>query len=412
MYLAARNKVIKKRMVSVEEAERIVSSNLWSTATRQIPITEAAGSVLAEAVRADRPFPPFARVSMDGIAIRFSSWLQGQRSFTIQSTQAAGEPAHVLRNPLDCIEVMTGAVLPDGADTVIRYEDLSIDGTSASVVVDDLTEKQNVHHAGADVRAGEILLEPGIVLSAAEVALLAAVGKSEVLAYRFPSTAIISTGDELVGIEEIPLPHQIRGSNVYALQAAMQLMQWPSDRYHVKDDDSLLEKKIQTILSHHEVLIISGGVSKGKFDFVPQVLSRLGVQKLFHHVNQRPGKPFWFGASKEGKVVFALPGNPVSTYLCFYRYVRPWMLKSLSVDIPPLSAVLKADVSFNPSLTYFISVNVTVEEGRLVASPVAGGGSGDFANLKKVHGFLQLPPDRVLFRAGEVFPLILFRPLI
>jgi molybdopterin molybdotransferase len=133
------------------------------------------------------------------------------------------------------------------------------------------------------------------------------------------------------------------------------------------------------------------------------------VKKLFHQVNQRPGKPFWFGVSENGKTVFALPGNPVSTYMCFYRYIKPWILKSLRVTVPNLSASLATDFSFNPKLTYFLQVAVQAVSGKLVAFPEAGGGSGDFVNLKNVTGFLELPPDKSSFRAGEVFPYFPFR---
>jgi molybdopterin molybdotransferase len=157
------------------------------------------------------------------------------------------------------------------------------------------------------------------------------------------------------------------------------------------------------------VLIISGGVSNGKFDFVPQVLQEIGINRLFQGVSQRPGKPFWFGRSDAGKVAFALPGNPVSTFMCFYRYVQPWILKSTGAPARESFAVLGKDFSFPPALTYFLQVSVANEGGRLVAYPVPGGGSGDFANLKNVDGFLELPLERSDFRAGEVFPYFSFR---
>jgi molybdopterin molybdotransferase len=154
---------------------------------------------------------------------------------------------------------------------------------------------------------------------------------------------------------------------------------------------------------------LSGGVSKGKFDYVPAVLEEIGVKKLFHRVNQRPGKPFWFGVSDKGVTVFALPGNPVSTYMCFYKYIRPWILKSMKVDAEACSAVLAKDFKGPQGLTYFLQVKVKIENGILMAYPDPGGGSGDFANLKNVSGFLELPEDRSTFGVGEVFPYIPFR---
>ena len=148
---------------------------------------------------------------------------------------------------------------------------------------------------------------------------------------------------------------------------------------------------IKKISETSKVIVLSGGVSKGKFDYVPAVLEEIGVRKLFHRVNQRPGKPFWFGASDKGVTVFALPGNPVSTYMCFYRYIKPWILKSMKMDLSPSSAVLAKDFKGPQGLTYFLQVNVKLENGKLMAYPDPGGGSGDFANLKNVTGFLELP---------------------
>jgi molybdopterin molybdotransferase len=189
----------------------------------------------------------------------------------------------------------------------------------------------------------------------------------------------------------------------------MESLKWKAKHFHFPDDKSVLLKSLDTVLNDHDVLILSGGVSKGKFDFIPTVFEELGVKKLFHHVNQRPGKPFWFGSSRDGKTIFALPGNPVSTYMCFYRYIRPWLLKSLQVETQELSASLAKNFSFAPNLTYFLQVKVKNEEGKLLAYPDAGGGSGDFVNLKNVTGFLELPADKSTFSPGEVFPYFPFR---
>jgi molybdopterin molybdotransferase len=304
---------------------------------------------------------------------------------------------------------MTGAMLPGQTDTVVRYEDLEIKNDTARILTETIEQGQNVHRQGIDCKAQEILLEPGLLLSPAEVALLASVGKSTVDAFSMPKTAIISGGDELVEVDHIPEPHQIRRSNTFAIEAAMQDLQWPSAHFHFPDDKAVLLKSLRQVLDDHEVLILSGGVSKGKFDYIPQVLAELGVEKLFHHVNQRPGKPFWFGATKNGKTIFALPGNPVSTYMCFYRYIKPWIQKSLGIEPAVITAALSEDFSFAPKLTCFLQVAVTVQEGRLSALPRAGGGSGDFVNLKKVSGFLELPPHQATFMTGEIFPYVPFR---
>jgi len=396
-------------MVSVAEASSIVFSNLFQPETVRVPLVEAVNRVLAERITADRDFPPFDRVAMDGIALRRDAWQTGQRAFRLESVQAAGEPRKMLREKQQAIEVMTGAPLPDGTDLVIRYEDVRIEDNVAHITSEMAADNAFIHRQAVDVSKDSVLLEPGILLSPAEIALLASVGMYRVKVYAFPMAAIISTGDELVPIEDTPLPHQIRRSNTYALQAAMSTLGWGGAIHHVRDEKAVMMEELKAISQTAQVIILSGGVSKGKFDFVPEVLETLGVKKLFHQVSQRPGKPFWFGVSNKGLTVFALPGNPVSTYMCFYRYVRPWLMKSLGTSYETSHATLARDFSFAPSLTYFLQVKVENEQGKLMAYPEMGGGSGDFANLKNVTGFLELPAHVNTFKAGETFPYIPFR---
>jgi molybdopterin molybdotransferase len=345
---------------------------------------------------------------MDGIAISIESFQNGQRIFSVESMQAAGQPQQVLSDKKKCIEIMTGAPLPVGTDTVVPYEMISIQTKTASLSETKIERAQNVHQRGSDARQGDLLLSKGGRLSPAEIALLASLGKSEVRVYQPPRAAVISTGDELVEVNETPLPHQIRKSNSYALEAALQTLGANADSFHFKDDKEEIANSVKAILEKYELVILSGGVSKGKLDFVPEALESLGVKKLFHGVSQRPGKPMWFGASSKN-FVFALPGNPVSTFLCFHRYVVPWLTKSMYDPATDSAAILANDFSFGPPLTYFLQVKIKNENGKLMAYPTAGGGSGDFANLKDVDGFLQLPLEQNEFKAGEVYPAYLFR---
>jgi molybdopterin molybdotransferase len=398
-----------KHMITVSEASAIISSHLFKPAMGEISLIASTGRVLAERISADRDFPPFNRVSMDGIAIDFEEWSKGRRAFLIEGTQAAGEPQKILGDKSHCFEVMTGAMLPGGCDTVIRYEDLNINGKEATLTTGIISRGQSVHQQASDARKNGVLLEPGMIISPAEVALLAAVGKSKVQIFEFPKAAIISTGDELVAVESIPELHQIRRSNCNALQSAMMRMGWDASVFHLEDEKKMMASAMQKIIKTCDVIILSGGVSQGKFDFVPSILEDMGIQRLFHGVGQRPGKPFWFGKSAAGKVAFALPGNPVSTFLCFYKYVKPWACESMGISQMNSSAVLASDFSFSGPLTYFLQVSVKNENGTLMAFPVAGGGSGDFANLKNVSGFLELPAEIIHFKAGEVFPDLVFR---
>jgi molybdopterin molybdotransferase len=398
-------------MVSVTTATEIILKNLHKPKVGSVDLQDAVGKVLAEEITADRDFPPFDRVAMDGIAIEFASWKEGHSQFRITDVQAAGDPQKHLLHADTCLEVMTGAMLPVGADTVIRYEDIEIKEGVATVIIADVQAGQHIHRQAQDAKKESVLLRPHQVLSAAEVALLASVGKEKVAVFLFPRTAVVASGDELVAVNENPAPYQIRRSNSYALQAAMKALGGEAASFHLIDKKDVLLTSLRTLIDAHDLIVLSGGVSKGKFDFIPEVLEELGIQKLFHQVTQRPGKPFWFGVSDTGKVVFALPGNPVSTYMCFYRYIKPWLLKSMGLDVQHVSAILANDFIFQPRLTYFLQVSVMNEGGKLMAYPDAGGGSGDLANLKNVDGFLELPEDRSAFKSGEFFPFISFRSL-
>ncbi len=394
-------------MISVAEATKIVMKHIRAPSTLTLPLEEAHGLCLREPVVADRDFPPFDRVMMDGIAIRHQSWEGGNRSFKIMGRQMAGSLPLNLKEDDGAIEVMTGAMLPDGVDAVIRYEDFEV--TDGVAMVEEITVKKgmNIHPQGTDQKSGTVLITEGKILGPAEIGVLATVGKARVKATPASLVAIVSTGDELVPVTAEPAPYQIRMSNSFTLRAALEQHRIHSNIFHLRDNKKVLTSKLDRILNTHHILILSGGVSKGKTDFVPEVLDGLGVKKLFHGVRQRPGKPFWFGITEDGKPVFALPGNPVSTALCFYKYVLPWILKSMGHQPIIGKASLAEDFSFNPDLTYFLQVKLKRDaSGSLLATPCPGQGSGDLANLLEVDGFLELPEAVSNFKKGEVFDVL------
>ena len=395
-------------MVSVSEATRLIEEQVYRPALERLKIEAAEGRVLAETIKADRDFPPFDRVAMDGIAISYKAIEEGWEGFRVEGLQPAGEPRLTLKNDKNCIEVMTGAMLPIGCDTVIRYEDVTVVNDIAKLKTKTVELGQCVHHRAKDAARGDVLLAPGIRISSAEVALLAAVGRLETDVYRYPKTAIVSTGNELVDIHDRPLPHQIRRSNSYALRAALQTLDCPADLYHLMDERNSMERDLGKILSDYELIILSGGVSKGKFDFVPAVLESLGVTTIFHQVSQKPGKPIFFGTTRK-QVVFGLPGNPVSTFLCFYRYIRPWLLQTTGVKPALEYAILASDLELKDGLTHFVQVRLQNEGGKRMAFPLPGGGSGDFANLREVDGFLEVTQGQSTCKPGDIFPYIQFR---
>jgi len=401
-------------MIPVEEASKIVFSHLQERSTETVALDESIGRILNEDIVADRDFPPFNRVMMDGVAIDHHAWQDGKRTFRIEAMQPAGAAQKILSDHAEgCMEVMTGAVLPQNTDVVIRYEDLSFEEESlVKVNLDEVIPFQNIHLRGTDRKRGEVLIESGREITAAEIAIMATVGKSTVEVITTPKIALVSTGDELVNIDETPHPYQIRKSNIHALHAALRSMGCESSDFHFNDDKEAVEKGLEDVFSSHDVVILSGGVSKGKKDYVPEVLEQLKVEKLFHRVKQRPGKPFWFGHRKDNKTVFALPGNPVSTFMCFHKYVKPWLQLSAGLKPKVLKAVLTEDFDFPPAITYFLQVEVgTSDDGHLEAKPVKGQGSGDLANLLEADAFLELPEDKKHFKAGEVYTLLPYRKL-
>jgi molybdopterin molybdotransferase len=396
-------------MILVQEALRIVLEHARDFGIEAIQLDQSIGRVLREDVHADRDFPPFDRVAMDGIAIVYSDFSSGQKAFQVEGLAAAGQEQMSLSSSGSCLEVMTGGILPAGADTVIRYEDLDIQDGVARLMIDDIRKGQNVHRRASDRKEGDLIVPAGKKIGHPEIAVCATVGKCSVKVSRMPSCMIISSGNELVDIEVEPQAHQIRKSNVHVLSSLLAELGVQADSAHLPDDYNTILSELRSILQDYDLVILSGGVSKGKLDFIPQALEQLDVEKVFHRVRQRPGKPFWFGKHSNA-IVFAFPGNPVSTFVCALHYLKPWLVKSLGAEPHQLpTAVLAEDVEFKPGLTFFKEVRLShSKDGQLMAHPAHGGGSGDLAKLVDADGFLVLPEDRERFQAGETFPLILF----
>lgn len=396
-------------LIKVEEAIEIVVNNSENFGIEEVDFLNASGRVLKEAVLADRDFPPFDRVSMDGIAISLEAFNNGQRMFVIEGIQAAGGPQLTLQNTSNCMEAMTGAVLPKNTDAVIQYEQLTIEKGIATINLAAVKSFQNIHLKGTDKKQGDLLIKENTLISPAEIGIFATVGKTMVKVAKQPKVMIVSTGNELVEVGENPGDHQIRRSNVFTMVSLLEKLQIKADSAHILDDKEILKAKIEAYLNDYDVLIFSGAVSKGKYDFIPEVLNELGVKKLFHEVKQRPGKPFWFG-KKDKKTVFAFPGNPVSTFVNCLKYFYPWYYKSVGLNFENKQlAILSEDFYFKPELTYFLQVKLNQTEGKLWATPISGKGSGDLANLADADAFLELPDNRSNFTKGEAFPVIIYR---
>jgi molybdopterin molybdotransferase len=225
---------------------------------------------------------------------------------------------------------------------------------------------------------------------------------------------IVSTGDEVIEVHKTPNPFQIRRSNNYTIKTVLEQHHIEPEMMHLPDDPKIIIDQLRLCLHNFDVIILTGGVSMGKFDYVPKALEALSVQPVFYKVQQRPGKPYWFGSYQQQRMVFAFPGNPVSTFLCLHRYFLPWLYATIQTSFKHKAyALLNEDVQFQPELQYFLQVKLFIsEQGLLTATPVAGNGSGDFSNLLNADAFMELPKEKNLFKKDEPYPIWPFNPLL
>jgi molybdopterin molybdotransferase len=398
-------------MTTVEQAEKLIQAQVQDYGTESIPFESALGRSLAEDISSDRDLPPFNRVTMDGIAVNYQSIEKGILSFRIKATQAAGDTPVDINRAEECIEIMTGAALPGSLDTVIRYEDIDIKDSMANLLVSDIKKGQNLHLKGADKKKDEVMATKGQLITPAIISLAASVGKVELLVKKMPRVVIISSGDELVNVDEQPSPIQIRKSNSYTIKAVLHQNAAKADLLHIPDDPQITREKIGYCLENYDVILMTGGISMGKFDYIPKALDEMSVKTIFHKVSQRPGKPFWFGRHDNGVLVFAFPGNPVATFMCLHRYFLPWLSTGLGLNRKSsVYAILDQDQIFKPALQYFLQVKLQFnDKGQILAKPMAGNGSGDFANLADTDAFMELPMQRDEFKKGEVFRIWPFK---
>ncbi len=390
-------------MISTGEAESLIRQRMPRLAAEPCPIDRASGRILRQTIVAERDQPPFDRVSMDGIAIRFADLVRGTRRFRLAGMQAAGAEPATLDQRDGCLEVMTGAVMPAGCDTVIPVEQTQRAGADIALATGYQPPLgQFIHRRGSDCMAGVALIESGAALRAPELAVIAANGYATVNVARQPGIVIIATGDELVDVDSAVASWQIRRSNDRALAAMLASRGLHDVRLeHISDERPALVTAIAQQLASREVLILSGGVSMGQRDFVPGVLQELGVERVFHKIAQRPGKPMWFGIGPQGQAVFALPGNPVSALVCGRRYVLPALLEAMGLNTPATETVRLADSLDQPAaLSWFVPVRLRHEaDGVRRAVPMPSPTSGDFSGLTHTDGFIELPATQSHFAA-------------
>lgn len=380
-------------MIPFRDALELLLKNTPRMEAEACCLENAHGRVLLQEVRADRDFPPYDRVMMDGFASRAVD-LAADRNFRVSGSAPAGCPAVKLPDaPGACVEVMTGAPLPLGADCIVPVEQTSSDGEH--VVISHSFETvagRFIHPMGSDSKKGDLLLPIGTRLGSRETGVAASCGAAWLQVSRLPRIAVVATGDELVAVDEIPAPHQIRQSNAHAIACALQRAGFGVSATAVIGDACDESKGIlQRHLESCDWLILTGAISKGARDFIPSLLDALGCRRLFHGVAQRPGKPAGCWVGPAGQVVMALPGNPVSSLTGLHAFVLPALATASGLPQPSVRLVVPTGrVAGLPDMTLHLPVKLGTD-GR--AEPAATGNSGDFIGLLRSDGFITLPPN-------------------
>lgn len=399
-------------LVSYQQAISVVrekiSRGLLQLTTEIAPLEQSCARVLAEDVLADRPYPPFHRAIRDGYALRAGDVTQLPAVLQCIGEVPAGQYFQGKVAPGQCVAIMTGAPLPPGADAVVMVEHTEVQparaGRAGQVrVLRAVGRWENIVQQGSEAPAGARVLPRGRRLTAAELGLLAMVGRARVVVFRRPAVSILPTGDEVVPLEQAPEWFQIRNSNAVTLAAQVASAGGVPKSLDISPDrEERLRELIQEGL-RDDLLLLSGGASMGKYDLVERVLSGLGAEFYFQAVAIRPGKPLVFGRVQE-KFFFGLPGNPVSTFVTFELFVRPAIaLLGGGAPDPPvfLRARLSKPLRQNPALSAFLPARVQVASGDPAVELVGWQGSGDLVGLAAANCLLVVPPGQGALAPGD-----------
>lgn len=394
-------------MIPVEQAIGHVLAASPELPAERVPLDQAIGRVLRQEIRAPHDFPPFHRVMMDGYAVRAVD-LEATDTLPWIGESAAGTADEVVLQPGSCVQVMTGGPLPVGADAVVPVEETTREGDRITFG-SPVREGQHFAPRGEEAREGDLLLSPGVVLGPVGVATVGASGRAQVAVSRRPSLAVVSTGDELVPVDTTPGRHQIRDTNSWSLLAQARTEGLTEvTRMHARDDEADLRRILGSALER-DLVVVSGGVSMGKYDLVPGVLADLGVEQIFHRVFQKPGKPLWFGTRGE-TLVFGAPGNPLSTSVTFQVYVRAAIARMTGRDPedPRFRGVLAEDLTVTSNRDLFLFARATAGEDGVAVRALRGRGSADIFAAATANALLVLPAGRHELSAGQevVFRLL------
>ena len=401
-------------MILVEDALHHILGRISRLGSERVPILQTLGRVLAEDILASRNIPPWDNSAMDGYAVRGEDIQAASKEnpvvLKVLGDLPAGKVFQGRGGPGAAVRIMTGAPLPMGFDTVVPVEDTEKNGERVKILANPGSGK-NIRFSGEDVKSGERILDAGTLLRPAHIGMLASIQRSMVSVYQQPRVAVLSTGDELLEIDEPWEDGKIVNSNSYSLAALVaESGGMPIQLGIAKDRREELSAKIQQGLVA-DLLLTSGGVSVGDYDLVKEMLNELG-QMNFWKVAMRPGQPLAFGMISE-KPLFGLPGNPVSSMISFEQFVRPSILKMRGLkDLfrPTLQAILREDIPKKAGLVHFIRCRLILERGKVYATTTGEQGSGILSSMVKAHGLIVLPREQTVGRVGEAVKVILLDP--
>ena len=396
-------------MISIERALDMVMSVASERARSDwmpgepVPLEHAISRILREPIVCDADSPPFDKAIRDGFAVRFEDVQSVPAALKVIGESRAGQGAAVTLTAGTCCEIMTGAPLPEGANAVVMVENTTPATTGLVQILKRARENEGLLRRAAETRKGEQLLVPGRAIGLADIGLLASNGKSKVLVSKKPRVAILATGDELVDVEQVPAEGQIRNSNGYTLFA--QCLRAGAEPFLLgigRDNLDDLRTKIRLGLES-DILLVSGGVSMGKYDLVENVFAEYGVQTFFDKIAMKPGKPTVFGF-RDRTFVFGLPGNPLSTLVAFHMFVRPVISSLLKIDqVTPvmLEATVAAPAKCDPERAALVPANVRFEDGRYRISPAPWKGSSDLAGLSRANALIFIPSREGVLQPGD-----------
>ncbi len=402
-------------MITPEEAWALVLEHARPLETAAVPLADALGFCLAEEVRADRDLPPADRSARDGYAVRHDDLSRLPCALRVVGEVAAGSPRRPRVGPGVCARILTGANLPPGADTVIMVEQTE---EHDGMVIIKAPEASGAHvlHRGEDARKGTTLLSRGTRIGAAQIGVCAAVGKAEVKVHRPPRITVLCTGSELRGVDDHVRPHEIRNSNGPALCAALAQWGFPGVRFRVvADDRAALLAALRRALARHDVVLFTGGVSAGAYDFVPDAVVAAGATIRFHKLRMRPGKPSLYATAPGNRHIFGLPGNPLSVFTSFHEFALPALQRLAGCPAEacrtawplPLAEAAQSEGGW----MWCKLARLIAGPHGLAVAPVPFASSADLVSAGRADGVVLLPPDRTRFAAGDVVAFRPWRPL-